>query len=139
MKKFGRQTKILIALTAFMVFGAVAFFELIIWQFDRLSPEFRSTRQSVVGAIRECEVKMTEEAASFKKCTDDTEIAVWKLQALARSHYERCQYAYIRLYLTRLLECRKYFERSDVSSDARAHIEGLETSRRHVEEMLTKH
>jgi len=112
--------------------------QLAFWQSNKISPQFRSASQHAYQSIRQCEDRINQKGVSFDICIDNAEKTFGQLATVARTHRERIQYALVGSYLRTVRDCRKDWEQSDVSPDAKERLSQLLSSRRDLERRLSE-
>jgi len=96
-----------------LVFVAfVTIFEYSIWQFNRLSPEFRMAARLAFEAIRQCEPSADESASDFGSRLEDAEKKLAALEPLDKTQGDRRVRIMLRGYLHRAMKCREQRENS---------------------------
>lgn len=133
--KFNRQSQTIIIGGA-LLFGSATWVAIAFWRSNSISPEFRSASRYAFRSIHECDKELAEEGRSFVRCIDNAEKAISELKLSARTHRERVQYALVGSYLRRVRDCRKDWEQSDVSPEAKDRLIGLASSRSDLEQRL---
>jgi hypothetical protein len=131
-----RRQWIYLAVPAALLLGCVAWVQLTFRQLNRVSPEFRTASTHAYQSIGECDEKLKEETASFRTCMDNAEKALSRLRMVARTHRERVQFALLGSYVRSVRGCRKDWEQSDVSADAKDRLDRLASSRQDLKQRL---
>jgi len=116
----------------------IAWVQLAFWRSNKISPQFHSASQRAYQLIRQCDDRINQEGASFDICINNAEKTLGQLATVARTHRERIQYALVGSYLRTVRDCRKDWEKSDVSPDAKDRLNRLLSSRRDLERRLSE-
>ena len=101
-----------------LVLGMLAvIFESSIWQFDRLSAQFRPAAKSIFVAIESCEPSRGQSASACGPVFEDAEHRLAGLQAMARTQGDQRAAIFIGAYLHRTEKCRQDLETHQPTDD----------------------
>src|SRR6266478_221194 len=130
MRELSHQARTITVVVIAVLFVCIGWVKFAFWQSNRISPQFQEASESAYHMIQECDSNIAQEESSFPICVKKTKDALALLKKIATTQGERLKYAVLNGYLDAVRDCRRDWELSDLSTEAKERQEQLVRFRR---------
>jgi len=127
--------RILIAI-AFLVGTVAVIFELLIWQSNKLSPEFRTAARPAFEAIQQCERYVDQSAFAYGARLENAENNLAMVRPRAKTPGDRRTRYVLEAYLHTVTRCKQDWETHRGSDDLRNNCQEMLSDRAELDKWL---